>query len=47
MKTKTPIKPKTANSTKANVIKSVCAMCEKKKELKSENLCKECFDSLP
>jgi len=29
------------------VIKSVCEMCGKEKELQSDNLCKECYDSLP
>jgi len=30
-----------------DVIKSVCEMCEEEKELQSDNLCKECYDSLP
>ena len=31
----------------ADVIKSVCEMCEKEIELQSDNLCKKCYDSLP
>jgi len=31
----------------SNVIKTVCEMCGDKKELQSDNLCKECYDSLP
>lgn len=30
-----------------DVIKSVCEMCGEEKELQSDNLCKECYDSLP
>ena len=30
-----------------HVIKSVCEMCGEEKELQSDNLCKECYDSLP
>lgn len=32
---------------KADVVKSVCEMCEKEVELQSDNLCKKCYDSLP
>jgi hypothetical protein len=35
------------NCTIPDVIKSVCEMCGEEKELQSDNLCKECYDSLP
>lgn len=36
-----------SNIVLADVVKSVCVMCDSKKELKSENLCTDCYDSLP
>lgn len=30
-----------------DVIKLVCEMCGEEKELQSDNLCKDCYDSLP
>jgi hypothetical protein len=35
------------NCTIPDVIKSVCEMCGEEKEPQSDNLCKECYDSLP
>ena len=36
-----------SNCIKPAVVKSVCEMGNEKKELQSDNLCKECYDSLP
>lgn len=41
------VEPSVKNCTIPDVIKSVCEMCGEEKELQSDNLCKECYDSLP
>jgi predicted nucleic-acid-binding Zn-ribbon protein len=41
------VEPSVKNCTIPDVSLSVCEMCQEYKELQSDNLCKECYDSLP